>query len=35
MEQEQIQRAGNAEAMGYLAEMRATAKVRKNPDAFQ
>jgi peptidyl-prolyl cis-trans isomerase D len=35
MEQEQLQRAGNAEAMGYLAEMRATAKVRKNPDAFQ
>jgi peptidyl-prolyl cis-trans isomerase D len=35
MEQEQVQRAGNAEAMGYLAEMRATAKVRKNPDAFQ
>ncbi len=33
--QEQLQRSGNAEAMGYLAELRATAKVRKNPDAFQ
>jgi hypothetical protein len=35
LEQEQIQRNGNAEALGYLAELRATAKVRKNPDAFQ
>jgi peptidyl-prolyl cis-trans isomerase D len=33
--QEQLQRNGNAEAMGYLAQVRATAKVRKNPDAFQ
>ena len=35
LEQEQMQRNGNAEALGYLAELRATAKVRKNPDAFQ
>jgi peptidyl-prolyl cis-trans isomerase D len=35
MEQQQLQRSGNAEATGYLAEVRATAKVRKNPDAFQ
>ena len=35
LEQEQIQRAGNADALGYLAQLRATAKVRKNPDAFQ
>jgi hypothetical protein len=33
--QQELQRSGNAEAMGYLGEMRATAKVRKNPDAFQ
>jgi peptidyl-prolyl cis-trans isomerase D len=33
--QEEMQRSGNAEATGYLAELRATAKVRKNPDAFQ
>ncbi len=33
--EEELQRSGNAEAMGYLAELRATAKVRKNPDAFQ
>jgi peptidyl-prolyl cis-trans isomerase D len=33
--QEEVQRSGNAEAIGYLAELRATAKVRKNPDAFQ
>jgi peptidyl-prolyl cis-trans isomerase D len=35
LQQEQIQRAGNADAVGYLAQLRATAKVRKNPDAFQ
>jgi peptidyl-prolyl cis-trans isomerase D len=35
LEQQQLQRNGNAEALGYLAELRATAKVRKNPDAFQ
>jgi peptidyl-prolyl cis-trans isomerase D len=35
LEQEQLQRNGNADALGYLAQMRATAKVRKNPDAFQ
>lgn len=35
LEQEQLQRGGNDQALGYLAEMRATAKVRKNPDAFQ
>ena len=33
--QEQLQRNGNAEALGYIAQVRATAKVRKNPDAFQ
>jgi len=35
MEQEQIQRDGDADALGYVAQLRATAKVRKNPDAFQ
>ena len=35
LEQEQLQQTGNAAASGYLAEMRVTAKVRKNPDAFQ
>lgn len=35
LEQQQIQRDGNAAAVGYLAQLRATAKVRKNPDAFQ
>ncbi|MFZ0551694.1 MAG: peptidyl-prolyl cis-trans isomerase [Steroidobacteraceae bacterium] len=35
LEQEQVERNGNAEALGYMAEMRAKAKVRKNPDAFQ
>ena len=35
LEQEQLQRAGEADALGYLAQLRATAKVRKNPDAFQ
>ena len=35
MEQQQVQRGGNAEAEGYIAEVRAAAKVRKNPDAFQ
>ncbi|MGH8289067.1 MAG: peptidylprolyl isomerase [Steroidobacteraceae bacterium] len=35
LEQEQLQRNGEADAVGYLAQLRATAKVRKNPDAFQ
>jgi peptidyl-prolyl cis-trans isomerase D len=35
LEQEQLERNGNAAATGYLAQMRATAKIRKNPDAFQ
>ena len=35
LDQQQIQRDGNADALGYLAQLRATAKVRKNPDAFQ
>ena len=35
LEQEQLERNGNDAATGYLAEMRATAKVSKNPDAFQ
>jgi len=35
LEEQQIQREGNADALGYLAQLRATAKVRKNPDAFQ
>jgi peptidyl-prolyl cis-trans isomerase D len=35
MQQEQIQRNGDADALGYVAELRATSKVRKNPDAFQ
>ena len=35
LEQEQIQRDGNADALGYVAQLRATAKVSKNPDAFQ
>ncbi len=35
MEQQQVQRNGDAEALGYVAELRAISKVRKNPDAFQ
>ena len=35
MQQEQVQRNGDADAMGYIAQLRATAKVSKNPDAFQ
>jgi len=35
LQQEQLQSAGQADAMAYLAQLRATAKVRKNPDAFQ
>jgi peptidyl-prolyl cis-trans isomerase D len=35
LEQEQLERSGNDQALGYLAEVRASAKVRKNPDAFQ
>jgi hypothetical protein len=35
MEQEQVQRNGDADALGYVAELRAISKVRKNPDAFQ
>jgi peptidyl-prolyl cis-trans isomerase D len=34
-EQEQLQNDGQGEALGYLAQLRATAKVSKNPDAFQ
>jgi peptidyl-prolyl cis-trans isomerase D len=35
LEQEQLERDGEADAMGYLMQLRATAKVSKNPDAFQ
>ena len=35
LEQEQIQSEGDAAARGYVAQLRATAKVSKNPDAFQ
>jgi peptidyl-prolyl cis-trans isomerase D len=35
LEQEQIQSSGDAAALAYIAQLRATAKVRKNPDAFQ
>jgi peptidyl-prolyl cis-trans isomerase D len=35
LEQEQLQRTGEADALGYAAQLRATAKVRKNPAAFQ
>jgi peptidyl-prolyl cis-trans isomerase D len=35
LEQEQLERDGEADALGYIAELRATSKVRKNPDAFQ
>jgi len=35
LEQEELERDGQADALGYLAQMRATAKVSKNPDAFQ
>jgi len=35
LNQEELQREGNDDALGYIAELRATAKVRKNPDAFQ
>lgn len=35
LQQEELQRNGGADAAGYVAELRATAKVRKNPDAFQ
>ena len=35
LQQQQLQRNGNAAALGYIAQLRATAKVRKNPDAFQ
>ncbi|MGH8200443.1 MAG: peptidylprolyl isomerase, partial [Steroidobacteraceae bacterium] len=33
--QEQMQSAGDAAARGYVAQLRATSKVSKNPDAFQ
>jgi peptidyl-prolyl cis-trans isomerase D len=33
--QEQQERNGNVAATSYLAQMRASAKVRKNPEAFQ
>jgi peptidyl-prolyl cis-trans isomerase D len=35
LEQEQLERDGEADALGYLTQMRATAKVSKNPEAFQ
>jgi peptidyl-prolyl cis-trans isomerase D len=35
LEQQQIQSTGDAVALAYIAQLRATAKVRKNPDAFQ
>jgi peptidyl-prolyl cis-trans isomerase D len=35
LEQEQIQSSGDAAALAYVAQLRATAKVRKNPDVFQ
>jgi hypothetical protein len=35
MLQEQTQRVGMGDALAYLAEVRAIAKVRKNPQAFQ
>ncbi len=35
LEQEELQRDGQADALGYLTQMRATAKVSENPDAFQ
>jgi peptidyl-prolyl cis-trans isomerase D len=35
LEQEQLERDGEADALGYLAQLRATAKVSKNPEAFQ
>jgi len=35
MAQEQLRNAGDADALGYIAQLRATSKVRKNPDAFQ
>lgn len=35
LEQEQLQRQGDAAALAYIAQLRATSKVRKNPDAFQ
>jgi peptidyl-prolyl cis-trans isomerase D len=35
LEQQELQRLGAADAEGYAAELRATAKVRKNPDAFR
>ncbi len=35
LQQQQIERDGEADALGYLGQLRATAKVSKNPDAFQ
>jgi peptidyl-prolyl cis-trans isomerase D len=35
LEQDQLQRRGEADALDYLAQLRATTQVRKNPDAFQ
>ncbi len=35
LQQEELQRRGGSDAVGYTAQLRATAKVRKNPDAFQ
>ena len=35
LEQEQLQSTGEADALGYLAQLRATSTVKENPDAFQ
>jgi len=35
LQQQEVQRNGDAAARGYVAELRATSKVSKNPDAFQ
>lgn len=35
VEQEQMQRTGEADALGYIAQLRATSTVKKNPEAFQ
>ena len=35
LQQQEVQRNGDAAARGYVAQLRATSKVSKNPDAFQ
>jgi len=35
LEQEQLQRQGEGDVSAYVAQLRATTKVSKNPDAFQ